>query len=124
MNFFEIRQLRERVLVSQRNVYDPVVGEDAQRVIGGHLLSASGSSGRHKDTSVFTGEGTRCPKTASRVPESLPLSWGVTKSSGNAEEESVIGGQNGWGDDWVVAFGRSVHLLQDVLREGFRDPEE
>lgn len=112
------------MFVPQRNVYDTVVGEDAQRIEDGGLLSASRFTSRHKDPSVFTGESTGAPKSACRVPERLPLSGEVRESSGDPQEESVVGGEDVWGDERVVGFGRSMHLLQDVLWQGLGDPEE
>ena len=110
------------MFVSKWDVDDTVVSEDAQRVIDGRLLSTSGSAGRYEDASVFTSEGTRCPETAGRVPERLPLGGEVAESCGDAEEESIVGGEELWGDDWVVWLGGSVHQTQDLFREGFRHP--
>ena len=115
MNLFKICQLSERVLVSQWNVDDTVMSKGAQGVVNGRLLSTSRPTGRHEDTSVFTSESTGCPKPTSRVPERLPLGREVSKSSRNTEEESVVGGEDVWCDDWVVGFGGSVHQPQDVF---------
>lgn len=103
------------MLVSQWDVDDTMVGEDAQGVISRHFLSTSGCTGRHEDPSVFPSESTGCPEATGRVPERLPLSGGISESSGNTEEESVVGGEDIWGDDWVVWFGRSVQQFQDVF---------
>ena len=91
-----------------------MVSEDAQGVENGRLLSTSRSGSRHEYTSIFTGETTGCPKTTGRIPERFPLSRVVGVSGRNTEEESVIGGEDIWGDDWVVWLGRSVHHFQDI----------
>ena len=112
------------MFVSQWNVDDTVVSEDTQGVINGHLLSTSGSTSRNEDTSVFTSESTGCPQFAGRVPECLPLGRGVSVSSRDTEQESIVGGKDIRGDDWVVGFGRGVHQRKDIFREGFGNPEE
>jgi len=66
---------------------------------------------RDEDFSVFAGESTCAPPPAGRVPERLPLSGEVSVWSGDAEEETVVGGEDVGGDDWVVWFGGSGHFL-------------
>ena len=112
------------MLVSERNVDDAVVSEDAQGIEDRHFLSASGSASRHEDTCVLAGKSTGFPETAGRVPEGLPLGGMVAESSGNAEEEGVVGGEDFRSDDRVVRFRRSVHLLEDRFCEGFGDSVE
>ena len=63
VNFLKVCQQRERVFVAQWNVDDTVMSEDAYGVVHSHFLSASRSSCRHEDASVFTTESTRGPKT-------------------------------------------------------------
>jgi len=109
VNLLKVCQLRERLLVSQWNVDDTVVGEDAQGVKNGHFLSTSERPGRHEDTGVFTVKSAGCPEPTGRVPEGLPLSWEVGVSSGDTKEEGVVGGEDLRGHDWVVGFGGSVH---------------
>jgi len=45
----------------------------------------------------------------------------VTVTSGDAEEEGVIGGEGIGGDNGVVWFSRGVHLGEDFGREGLWD---
>ena len=98
------------MFVPKRDVYDTVVSKDTQGVKNGHLLSTSKRTGRHENASVLAGESTGCPKTTGRVPEGLPLGGVVIISSGNTEEEGVVGGEDVRSDDWVVRFGGSMHL--------------
>jgi len=51
----------------------------------------------------------------------LPLGWEVTETSGDAEEEGVIRGEDLRGDDGVFGFSRGVHLGEDLGGEGLRD---
>jgi len=122
MNLLHIRQLGERRLIPQRHVNNPMVNEGAQGVLNCLFLTAPLSRQRDEDSGVFAGESTCLPQPVGRVPERLPLSGEVSVCSGDAEEETVVGGEDVWGDDWVIWFGSSVHFLQHALWEGFRDP--
>jgi len=99
------------VLIPQRHVDHTVVNEGAQRVLDRLFLTASLSCHHDKKPGVFTGESTGSPETAGRIPERLPLSGDVSESSGDAEKESVVGGEDIGRYYWVVWFGWGVNLL-------------
>lgn len=142
MDLVEVGELGEGVLVSEGNEDDAVVDESREGGDNGALLSSSKSSGGDEDTSVLAGEASTCPQATGGVPESLkrggrrervrwqildgetylPLTWEVTVTSGNADQESIVRGKNLWGDDGVVGFGGGVELLEDLIGERLRDP--
>lgn len=53
----------------------------------------------------------------------LPLSGEVAVTGGDTEDETVELSKLFRRDDGIRGLGRSVHLLQNVLREGLRDSE-
>jgi len=110
MNLLHIRQLGEDGLVPQRHVVDTVVNQSAQGVLNGLFLAASLAPHSDENPSIFSGERTFGPEPAGRVPESLPLSGEVSESSGDAEEEPVVGGEDLWRDYWVVCFWDGAHF--------------
>lgn len=75
----EVRELRERVLVSERHEYYAVVDEGRERVGDGGLLSATRGCGGDEDTSVLASESTGRPETAGGIPESLRRTNGFSK---------------------------------------------
>ena len=111
-------QLVDSVLIPQRYVDDTVVNEGAQGVLDRLFLTASLSSHRDENPSVFAGALAGSPESIGRLPKDPPLSGVVSVSSGDAEEESIVGGEDLGCDYWVVWFC-SMHLLQHLLREGF-----
>lgn len=119
MNLLHISQLRKHILIPQRYIDDTVVSEGTQGVLDRLFLTASLSCHRDEDAGVFAGESTGSPESTGRVPKSLPLSGKVSEPTGDAEEESVVGGEDLGCDYWVVWFWRSMHLFQHLLREGF-----
>jgi hypothetical protein len=50
------------------------------------------------------------------------LSGEVSVTGGDAKEESVIVGQVVYADDGIVGLSRSMHLGEDLLRQGLGDP--
>ena len=119
MNLLHIIQQGERVPIPQRYKVDTVVSEGAQGVLDRLFLTASLSSHRDENPGVFAGESAGSPESTGRVPKRLPLSGEVAETSGDAEEESIIGGEDLGRDYWVVWFFRSTHLPQHLLGEGF-----
>lgn len=51
----------------------------------------------------------------------LPLSWEVTVTSGDPEEECIEGGQFLWSDDFIGGFWRGIHLCEDFFRKRLRN---
>jgi hypothetical protein len=96
--------------LQSRGLLTAVVCQGRHRSNGSALLSTTRRSGRDEDTGVFAEVSTRSPLGASVVPESLPLSWEVTITGGNAEEECIVALQSLGIDDGDVGLGRSVHL--------------
>lgn len=69
-------------------------------------------------------EAARLPQATACIDKGLPLCWEVTVSGGNAEEEGIVLLQIVrlvHGRDAAV-LGRSIHLAQNALGEGFWDP--
>lgn len=67
----EVRELRERVLVSERHEDHAVVDEGRERVGDSHLLSATRGRGGDEGASVLATESSRCPEATGGIPESL-----------------------------------------------------
>jgi hypothetical protein len=132
-------QLRERVGVPERHKDDPVVGIGRERREEGAFLTAAVASRGHKHARVLAGVPAFNPDLAGRVPEGLrgrrrsldgklndewshlPLRREVTIASGHAKHEGVVFFKDGGSDNRDIRFGRRVHLLQHIFREGFRD---
>jgi hypothetical protein len=87
-----------------------VVGQCRERSNDGALLSTTRGSSRDKDASVLAPVSTGAPLASSGVPEGLPLSWEVTITGGNAEEECIVALESLGIGDWDVGLGWSVHL--------------
>jgi hypothetical protein len=119
MNLLHTIQLDVRALIPQRYVDDTVVNKGAHGTLDRLFLTTSLSCHRDENPGVFAGESTGSPESTCRVPKGLPLSGEASVSSGDAEEESVVGGEDLRRDYWVFRFCRSVHLPQHLLREGF-----
>ena len=81
------------------------------------LLSTTRGTGRDEDTGVFAIISTGAPLAASGIPESLPLSWEVTITGGNANEERIVALEGLGIDDWDIGLGRSVHLKRRMISE-------
>ena len=61
---------------------------------------------------IFSPVSSSAPLTSGGIPESLPLSWEVSVSSWNTEEERIVLLELGSSDLWVVTLvGWCVHLL-------------
>jgi len=102
MNLLHIMQLVDRVLIPQRYVDDTVVNEGTQGVLDRLFLTASLSPHRDENPGIFSGESAGSPESTGRLPEDPPLSGVVSVSSGDAEEESVVSGEDLGRDYWVV----------------------
>jgi hypothetical protein len=81
------------------------------------LLSTTRGTGRDEDTGVFAIISTGSPLAASGIPERLPLSWEVTITGGNANEERIVALEGLGIDDWDIGLGRSVHLKRRMISE-------
>ena len=88
------------------------------------LLSSAHCSRAYENAGVFTPVTAAGPLSAGLVPESLPLGGEVAVAGWDAEQEGVIFLESGGVDRWNrrVLWG-GVHLREDVLGEGFRDPK-
>ena len=100
-----------------------MVDEGAHGRNGSGLLATAKGTRRDEDTNVFTPEATGGPDTARFVPEGLPLRREVSVAGGNTHEDGVVLEEGVGFSDGVVRLGRSVHLREDFVREGFSDPE-
>jgi len=87
-----------------------MMNEGDQGVLDRLFLTASLSCHQDENPGVFSFKGTGSPETAGRIPECLPLSGEASESSGDAEKESVVGGEDLGCDYWVVWSGGSVLL--------------
>jgi len=110
MNLLHTVQLREHVLVPQRHEDDAMVNKSTQGALDRLFLTTSLSSDRNENPGILSSEGTFGPESTGRVPKRPPLSGGVSVSSRDAEEESVVGGEDFWRDYRVVWFGGSAHF--------------
>ena len=117
-DFAQVAEEGEGGGVAERDIDDAVVGEGAHGGDGGGFLTAAHGAGADEQAGVFAPEAAALPEAAGRVPECLPLGGEVAVAGGDAEEEGVVGLEDGRGDGGVVGLGWSVHLGQDFLREG------
>lgn len=124
MDLGQVRELSEGGLVAQRDVEEAVVGESAHGSNGGRLLATTESTSGDEQTGVLAPEATSGPNTAGAVPEGLPLSGEVTVTGRDTEQNSVEGEEIGGLYNGVASLGRSVHLGQNFLVEGFGDPRD
>lgn len=121
-DFRNIGELGEGLGISKGNVDDSVVCHGRHSGNDRALLSTTRGTGRDEDTGVFAIISTGSPLAASGIPERLPLSWEVTITGGNANEERIVALEGLGIDDWDIGgLGRSVHLGQDFLRESLGD---
>lgn len=122
MDLREVGQLSEGLGVAQRNVDDAVVGQGAHGVKSSGLLATSKAGSGDEETGVLAGEATGSPDAAGLVPKGLPLGREVTVTGRDAEEEGIVLEQLlGFGNG-VVGLGRSVHLAENLVRQGLSDP--
>ncbi len=125
MDLVEVGEEREGSLVAERHVEETVVGEGAHRGDSGGFLTTSKGASRDEETSVAAVEATSGPDTASAVPEGLPLSREVTVTGGDAEEDGIVLKELlGLLQDGDGRLLGSVHLVEDLLGEGLRDPRD
>ena len=122
MDLREVRELAERPGVAEGDKVDAVVHERRDRVDHRRLLPTAGRRGGHEHGRVLAEERALRPELAGRVPERLPLGGEVAVAGGDAEDEGVKVGEVVGGEDGVVGLGGRVELLEDLLREGLRDP--
>jgi len=105
------------VRITQGNKHDAMVGQSADRVHDGHLLSSSRSASGNKEACIFASKSTGGPKRTSGIPERLPLRRHIPVTSGDTEDEGIVSLQNIGSHNRVVRFGWSVHRCEDFLRE-------
>jgi len=124
VNLSQVGKLGKGGLVTQRDVEEAVVSEGAHGSNGGRLLATTEGTSGDEQTSVFAPEATRGPDTAGAVPEGLPLSGEVTVTGGDTEEDGIVVKESLVAGNRVGRLGGSVHLGENVLREGLRDSDE
>lgn len=125
MDLVEVGEEREGSLVAKGHVDETVVGEGAHRGESGRFLSTSKGTSGDEETSVAAVEATGGPDTASTVPEGLPLSREVTVTGGDTEEDGIVVKELlGLLQDGDGRLLGSVHLVEDLLGEGLRDPND
>jgi len=73
MYFIEVRQLRKRVLVTERDEDDAVVRQRRQRAQGRQFLSATRACGADEDTRVLLVQRSLSPQATCRIPERLAV---------------------------------------------------
>ena len=118
MNLTEVGKLTEGSLVSQRDIEEAMVSEGAHGSESSRLLATTLGASRDEKTGILSPEATSGPDATGLVPESLPLGREVTVASGDPEENGIVLEElSGFGDR-VGGLGRSMHLLQDLIREG------
>lgn len=124
MNLGQVGQLGKGVGVAQRDVDDSVVGQGGHGGEGGGLLAATGGSSRDEDTGELAMKATGLPLGTGHVPEGLPLGGEVAETRRDPDQERVVFGQGGRVGQHldVGGLGGSVHLAEDLLGEGLRDP--
>lgn len=123
MNFRQVGQLGEDGLISQRDVYDSMVSERAHGRDDGGFLTASQGTGRYENTGVLAPIRSGLPLLTRRVPERFPLRREIPVTGRNAEEKSVVLGEDTGADEGDVRrLARGVHLGKDLLRESFLHP--
>ena len=123
VDLVQVGQHAKRSLVAKGNVDETVVHKRAHAGNGSRLLATAQGARRNEDTGVLSPEGALLPLLACLVPEGLELGGEVAVTGGDTEEDTVKGLQLGGvvqGSD-VGGLGRSVHLVEDVLREGLGD---
>jgi len=87
-----------------------VMCQSRERSNDSALLSTTGRRARDEDAGIFAPVSTGTPLASGRVPEGLPLSWEVTITGGNAEQECIVALESLGIGDWNIGLGRSVHL--------------
>jgi len=111
----ETGELTEAVLVSERDVDHSVVSESGHGGKAGRLLSTTHGGSRDEETGELASVGTGGPLLTSGVPEGLPLSWEVTVSGWDTEQEGIVLLEDLGVDDWDgLGLWRSVHLSKDL----------
>jgi len=85
------------------------------------LLPTTLRSSANEQASILTPEPTSRPLLASRVPESLPLSWEVSKSCWDAKEEGIVLLKGRGVDGWIGGFRTDVELGEDFFGERLGD---
>lgn len=145
MDLSEIRQLAESGGIAEWNEYDAVVGQSRESGDHSGLLSTTETGRGDEDTAILAVKLALLPQLAGSIPEGLqegtslfnrrlhlcldrnthlPLSWEVTVTSGDTEEDGIeIAKVVGVKDGMVGLRGR-IHLGQNLLREGLRNPDD
>ena len=121
MDLRYVRDLCECVLVSQGNIYHPMVHERRERVRDSDFLTSTLCARRYEYAAHLARKRALGPQGARRVPEGLPLRREVTKTGGNPKEEGVEVDEVVWKEDWIAWTGRGVHEFEDIGCECFFD---
>lgn len=124
VDLIEVGEEGEGGLVAERHVEKTVVGESRDRVEGSNLLTTARGTSADEQASELAVELTLGPETTGGIPEGAPLGRLGTKTGRDTEEEAVVLGQVGRSDDGVIRLGGSVHLGENLVREGLRDLED
>ena len=124
VDLLKIGQLSEGGLVAQRNVDEAVVDESRHGGDGGGLLATTEGAGADEHTSILAPEGALLPLLAGLVPEGLELGGEVAVTGGDTEEDGIVVKESLVAGNRVGRLGGSVHLGENVLREGLRDSDE
>ena len=122
MHLLDVAQLGKSVLVAERNEGDAMVSQSAHGVHGGRFLTTAQAAGREEDTGLLAPVATPGPDAARLVPEGLPLGREVAVPGGDAKQDGVIFEECLGCSDGVVALGRGLQLLQNLVRECLGDP--
>lgn len=92
-----------------------MMGQSRNRSNDSALLSTTRGTGGDENTSVLAPVSTSAPLASSGIPESLPLSWEVTITGWNAEQECIVTLEGLGIDDWDIGFGGCVHLEKEWM---------
>jgi hypothetical protein len=92
-----------------------MMGQSRNRSNDSALLSTTRGTGGDENTSVLAPVSASGPLTSSGIPESLPLSWEVTITGWNAEEECIVTLEGFGIDDWDIGLGGCVHLQKEWM---------
>ena len=119
----QVCELREGILVAERNVDDAVMSEGAEGGDDSALLATTLGTAGHEDANVLAVEGATSPLAAGAVPEGLPLAREVTETCGDADQDGVVGLELlGVAEDrHALRLSRGVQLSEDLLWEGLGD---
>lgn len=115
VDFREVSELAKSSSIPKRNVDDAMVSQGRHCSDVGALLSTTVSCSRDEDAAVFAPVFSSCPLLTRGVPKCLPLSWEITISGWDANEESVVRFKNGRSYSRDVGLWGCVHLSEYLL---------